>query len=200
MIDVGRLVAAGIRPTTARRFVQPLQFALARFELADVLPQAMFLAQAAHESQAFESLEESLFYRTPERVRRMFSSRVRDLNQAAALCRNPRTLANTVYSDRLGNGPFASDDGWRFRGRGLFQLTGRFNYGRAAEGLQRPYVEQPELVAQPMDACLTAAWYFVDRGCHLLLDVDEVTAKINPAMAGADERRHWLDEFVRALQ
>jgi len=131
-------------------------------------------------------------------VDELFSA-VRDLEHAAKLCRNPKELANTVYSNRIGNGDYDSGDGWRYRGRGVFQLTGRSNYAAAGAALWRPYKDEPDLVAQPLDACMTAGWYWDSRKLNLLADIDGITRKINPAMAGADDRRQRFEIAVMAL-
>ena len=96
-----------------------------------------------------------------------------------------------------------SGDGWRFRGRGLFQLTGRANYTAAQEGLDRPYVAAPELVALPLDACLTAAWYWHEHKLSPYADAQltgQITRAINgPAMLHADLRRQYAEEGTRAF-
>jgi putative chitinase len=203
MLTVRDLIAAGISPTAARVFVEPLAEAFMRFDISTPSRRAAFIAQASHESAGFTRLEESLYYRTPERIRQMWPTRVPSMREAQHLCRNPKGLANVVYANRLGNGDPESGDGYRFLGRGLFQLTGKANYGAAAVALQRPYVEQPELVAQPMDAALTAGWYWQANGLNMLADgaqIDQITLRVNgPAMVAADDRRSLYDEAMRAL-
>jgi putative chitinase len=193
MITVPVLIAAGIPPTQAKAFADPLSAACALFDIGTIKRQAAFIAQAAHESANFTQLEENLFYTKPSRVRAVFPSKVKTEQDALRLVRNPKALANCVYANRLGNGDEASGDGWRFRGRGLFQLTGRFNYRAAEMGLNRPYVTNPDLVAEPSDAALTAAWFWYQHGCNVLVDAgafDQVSKMINgPAMLGAAERR-----------
>lgn len=200
---IAQLIAAGIAPTQARQFAEPLERAFAAFHIDKPARQAAFVAQASHESAGFTRLEESLYYRSPERIRAIWPRRVPDLNGAALLCRNPEKLANRVYANRLGNGDEDSGDGWLYRGRGLFQLTGRANYMAAAEALHRPYKEQPELVALPIDAAMTAAWFWTARGLNNLADsaqIDAITKAINgPAMLAADERRSLFDEALRAF-
>lgn len=202
-MNLAQLIAAGVAPTQARLFVEPLKAACALFDISTPARKAAFIAQCAHESVYFTRLEESLYYRSAERIREIFPSRVKGLDVAAKLTRNPKDLANTVYANRLGNGDYASGDGWTFRGRGAFQLTGRNNYADASNELGRPYVERPDLVAEPSDACLTAAWYFAAEKCNLLADSaqwDAITRAINgPAMVDADKRRSMTDEALRAF-
>jgi putative chitinase len=203
MTLIAQLVAAGITPTLARVFAQPLELAFERFGIDTPARRAAFVAQASHESAGFAKLEEDLYYRRPERVREIWHTRIASLQDAAKLCRNPQALANTVYAGRNGNGDAASGDGWRYRGRGLFQLTGRANYLAAGAALGRPYLEMPEIVALPPDAALSAGWFWSSGDCNMLADsaqIDVITRRINgPAMAARMERRSAFDEAMRAF-
>jgi putative chitinase len=203
MIDIASLVAAGIGPTQARAFEAPLNAACERFQIDNPRRQAAFIAQCAHESGLFVRLEEGLFYRTAERICIVYRKQVPTIAAALPLVANPRGLANRVYANRNGNGNEASGDGWRYRGRGLIQLTGRANYASAGTKVARPYVEQPDLVMRPEDACLTAGAYWdmnrlnalADRG-----DIDAITKAVNgPGMVGAAERRALFDACLMAF-
>lgn len=201
MITFETLVAAGIGPAQARTFAPLLVQACALFQIDSVKRQAAFVAQCAHESNLFVHLEEDLFWRDPARIMRYFPSRVSSLTEATALVGNRQALANTVYAGKNGNGNYASGDGFRYHGRGLIQLTGRANYTAAALELHEPFIDKPELAAEPGDACLTAAWFWAEGRCNGLADVgdiDGITRVVNgPAMAGAEERRTL---YRRALQ
>lgn len=202
-ITVASLIAAGIAPTQARQFAEPLAAACRRFDIATPAREAGFIAQARVESVNFTHLEESLFYTTAERVRQVFSAQVDSLQRAATLLRNPKALALAVYSNRLGNGPASTGDGWAFRGRGLFQLTGRDNYTDAATSLAKPYLEQPDLIAQPEDACLVAAWFWHTIHGNELADSaqwDAITRRVNGrAMLQADMRRQYSEQGMAAF-
>lgn len=202
-ITVEQLVAAGVNPTQAKVFVDPLSAACALFDIGTPLRVAAFVAQCVHESAGFARLEENLFYSDPERIRRIFPSRVSNYAAATALARNPKALANTVYANRMGNGDAASGDGWKYRGRGVIQLTGRNNYSDAAVELGRPYIAQPELVAQPSDACLTAAWFWHCNKLNLLADrqdIRSITKAINgAALVGLADRQKHYHEAVLAF-
>jgi putative chitinase len=203
MINVATLVAAGIGPTQARMFETPLNAACERFRIDTPLREAAFVAQCAHESGSFVRLEEGLFYRTAERICIIFRRQVPSTAAALPLVGNPKGLANRVYANRNGNGNEASGDGWRYRGRGLLQLTGRSNYTSAAAKLARPYVEQPDLVMQPDDACLTAAAFWDTNRLNTLADrgdIDAITRAVNgPGMVGAAERRALFDACMTAF-
>ena len=203
MLTLSNLIAAGIAPTQARAFLAPLSAACARFGINTAPRVAGFVAQCRVESAGFTALEESLFYRDPVRIMRIWPTRVTTMQQAQSLARNPQGLANVVYAGRLGNGDTASGDGWRFRGRGLKQLTGKTNYADAAQALARPYVTNPDLVALPDDACMTAAWFWHTNKCNLLADSsqwDAITRAVNgPGMLQAAERRQFSEEGARAF-
>lgn len=202
---IERLIAAGVHPTQAKAFAEPLKAAMALFDISTRERQAAFLAQCMIESQSFTRLEENLYYTTPARIDAVFSA-VKSIEEATLYVRNPQRLANKVYANRNGNGDEASGDGWAFRGRGLFQLTGRANYKAASEGvgMGAVYLHKPGLVAEPSDACLTAAWYWQSRGCNQLIDAgnfDSTTRLINgPAMLHKHERaaafHHNLTAFA----
>lgn len=203
MLELQHLIAAGIDPTQARRFLEPLRQACERFRIDTPRRRAAFIAQLAHESTGFTRLEENLFYTTPERIRAVFPSTVPTLAQARTLVRAPQALANHVYARKNGNGDAASGDGWRYRGRGLIGLTGLGNYLRAEQTLGRPYVSQPDLVAQPADAALTSAHWWHLNDCNRLADtwdIDGITRRVNgPGMQGRTHRAHIVQAMVEAF-
>lgn len=202
-MDIATLIRCGVAPTQARLYVEPLAKAMQRFGIDRNARIAAFVAQLRLESNNFTRTEENLWYTTPARIRAVFPSRVRTDADAARLVRNPKGLANVVYANRLGNGDEASGDGYRFSGKGLIQLTGRANFTDAATALNRPYVDNPKLVALPEDACLTAAWYWHTRKCNALADawqINAITRAINgPAMLHATERMELSEECLQAL-
>lgn len=203
MIGIEQLIAAGITPTLARAFAEPLSVACERFAIDSPRRIAMFVAQASHESQGFARLEESLYYTTALRLTYVWPTRFTGLADAGRFVRKPQALANHVYAGRNGNGDENSGDGWRFRGRGLFQLTGRANYLAAEDALVYPYVEQPEMVTLPAHAALTAAWYWTANRLNDAADVGDVRAAtrlINgPALVGLSDRREAYDEALSAF-
>lgn len=186
-------------------FVPALNRAMARFDIGSPVRQAAFLAQVGHESAQLTKLSESLYYKDPVRVAQLFKYGF-DLNRngrvepsevadAEAYLRNSQKLGNRVYADRMGNGPEASGDGYRYRARGLIGITGRDMYRLCGQALGLPLVEQPELLEQPQHAALSAAWYWWDRGLNELADAglfDRITRVINGGNNGeADRRALW---------
>lgn len=200
-VDIPRLIGCGIHPTQARIFAGPLDAACERFDITTRERIAAFIAQLMHESAGFAKLEEDLFYTKPERILQIFSSRVKSLEDAATLTRNPKALANRVYANRNGNGDEGSGDGWKYRGRGLIQTTGRANYQAAQRITGQPLIERPDLLLIPEHATMSAAGYWNETNCNRLADAnnfDGITRAINgPAMAGLQVRR---DHFADALE
>lgn len=195
------LLAVGVRPDVADKALEPLKASCALFSISTKPQVAAFLAQCMVESSRFETTKEDLYYTTPQRIRDMFPSTVPNLQVAASLARNPEALANRVYGSKNGNRGVSSGDGWRYRGRGFIQLTGRANYADAAEGLARPYLEQPDLVAEPSDAALTAAFFWHNNKLNLLADklaIDMITRAVNgPRMVHKEERRSLFEKLMK---
>ncbi|MEN4918893.1 glycoside hydrolase family 19 protein [Achromobacter spanius] len=159
---------------------------------------ASFLAQTGYESSQYNRLEENLNYTTAARLTRVWPRRFPDEAAAMPYVNNPQKLANMVYANRMGNGDAQSDDGYRFRGRGIIQLTGRSNYESAGEALGVDLLNAPELLSEPKWAAMSAGWFWQSRGLNELADDrthDEdledfarITRRINGGVAGLKER------------
>lgn len=201
MITVERLVAAGVAPTQARMFAEPLKAACALFAIDTPARIACFVGQLRVESTDFTRLEENLRYTTPQALRNAYGSRV--LPHINRLLKNPKGLANFAYANRIGNGDEESGDGWLFRGRGLKMLTGRANYTRAQIDLNRPYVSDPDLVAQPSDAALTAAHFWSINDLSRYADawnIETITERVNGrAKLALDLRRQYSEMALEAF-
>lgn len=183
-------------------FVSVLEAAMARFRITSPVRQAAFIAQCGHESQQLTKLSESLYYKDAERVARMFkygfdlnrNGRVdpAEVEDAKGYLRNSEKMANRVYGGRMGNGPEASGDGYRYRARGLIGITGRDMYRLCGQALGLPLLERPELLEQPEYAALSAAWFWWDRGLNDLADAglfDGISRIINGGDNGREDRR-----------
>ena len=152
-----------------------------------------FMGQVYVETGGFMVMEENLNYRNPSRLDAVFSA-VRGVEEAKALiARGPQAIANRVYANRLGNGDEASGDGWRFRGSGYKQLTGRANYRAIGAIVEMALEAHPELARDPVGAAKVAFAFWDANKCSPLADVGDlegITAKINgPARLGLVERR-----------
>lgn len=154
-------------------WVEPINAALDAAQCNTLDRAAMFLAQARHESAQFTRLEESLNY-SAAGLLATFPKYFDDVT-ANIYARKPAAIANRVYANRMGNGPEESGDGWRHRGRGIFQVTGADNLrelGVALLSSPDALLKNPDLLLLPNYAALSAAWFwgvnelnaFADRG------------------------------------
>ena len=162
---------------------------------------AAFLGQCAVESAGFRGMEEDLSY-SAARLCEVWPSRFPTVEAAEACALQPEALANRVYADRLGNGDEASGDGWRFRGRGLIQITGRGNYQRFAQAMGTTVDQAVEHAATPAGAADSAAWFWSVNELNALAEtwsVDLITRKINGGMAGAAERSRLCEAALQVI-
>ena len=183
-------IAPGLTPEQRGQYVEPLNAATEEFEINTPLRLAAFLAQTAHESQNFSSLEEKLNY-SAQRLTVVWPKRFPDLAKAQQYAHNAEKLANFTYGNRNGNGPDASGDGWKYRGRGFIQITGRANYQACGDGLGVDLIEGPDNLLQPDLAFRSAAWFWNSHKLNPLADVGDlrkITKVINGGVVGLDER------------
>jgi putative chitinase len=151
------------------QWLNSLNQAMTKFEINISARIAAFLAQVAHESAETTVLSENLNY-SALRLTQIWPQRFPTLASAQTYAKNSAKLANFVYTGRGGNGSTASDDGWCYRGRGLFQLTTKDNYRLAGQALALPLVEKPDLLLSPEVAALTAAHFWQRLGLNVLAD------------------------------
>ena len=181
-------------------WVDALNETFARFNINSVRQQAAFIGQCGHECGNFRILEENLNYKA-EALTKLWPKRF-DASKAQVCARNPKLIANTVYSSRMGNRDEASGDGFRFRGRGCIQLTGHANYYHAGQALGVDFVMQPDLVATPKYAALTAGWFWDTHGCNKLAEMGDwvaLTKRINGGTIGYDDRVKHTNEAIAVL-
>lgn len=190
--------AAGIGAGLAARWYPFIYAAMKEYGITAPLDQSMFIAQMGHESGRFTRLVENLNYAADSLVQVFVKHRI-TAQQAAALGRtatqpaNQKAIANLVYGGEWGKkklGNQVAGDGWKYRGRGLKQITGLSNYRNCGHALKLDLVIQPELLEQDEYAARSAAWFYVSHGCLLHSgDVERVTLLINGGRNGLDKRR-----------
>ena len=201
------LRAMSVRADRATRWAPHLAAAAARYAITPPARLAAWLAQVVHESAGLARTSERLDY-TAARLAAVWPHRFPTAADAAALAHRPEALANRVYASRLGNGDEASGDGWRFRGRGLVQLTGRRNYRACGLALGLPLDDEPDALLRPDVAARSAGWYWAphaacacDRcyrgfpdGCNALADAEsadgfkQITRIVNGGLTGYPDR------------
>jgi putative chitinase len=180
-------------------WVDALNATFERFDIMNPLRKAAFIAQCGHECGNFKMLEENLNYRA-ETLMKSWPRRFPTLEFANQYAKNPKKIANMVYANRMGNRDEASGDGYRFRGRGCIQLTGHANYYHAGQALGEDFVMQPELVATPMYAALSAGFFWNTHKLNVLADnrdIKMMTKRINGGFIGlADRERHYNEALI----
>ena len=161
---------------TLQLYIAPLNDTSLKYGITTPLRIAAFLAQCAHESAAFTKTTE------------MASGKAYDTGRIAVV---------------LGNTPEEDGDGQKYKGRGLIQLTGKWNYDAVSKAFAIDFAKCPELLAQPTYAALSAGWFWNFKKLNALADAgkfDDITRKINPGMAGKAERDHYYSIAVKFLK
>jgi putative chitinase len=157
---------------------------------------AMFIAQCGHESAGFRVLTENLNY-SAKALNTIFPKYFRRAGRDANdYHRQPEKIANVIYANRMDNGDSDSGDGWRFRGGGILQLTGRYNYTQFAKAMEMTAEEAVDYVRTKKGALDSACWFWdtnnINKWCDDM-DVVGATKRINGGTIGLDDRKkHYL--------
>lgn len=173
------------------------------FQINTPLRLAHFLAQCDHESGGFKTTQENLNY-SAEGLKKTFPKYFPD-NLAESYAKQPEKIASRIYADRMGNGNEASKEGYKYRGRGYIQLTGKDNYSAFAKTVADDILNNPDLVVEKY-ALLSAAWFWNSRSLNSLADkgssdsvVTEITKKVNGGTLGLDERIKNFKKYYALL-
>ena len=174
-----------------------------KFEINTPLRLAHFLAQCGHESGGFKVVSENLNYGAAglqSIFKKYFTA-----ESAKEYQRKPEKIANIVYANRMGNGNQASGEGYKFRGRGFIQLTGKENYTSFDKVVEDDIIANPELVSTKYPL-LSAAWFFHKNGLHKIADegatdavVTKVTKRVNGGTIGLPDRIKHFNEYNNLL-
>lgn len=157
-----------------------------------------FLAQTSHESGKYKFIEENLNY-SDKGLLKTFPKYFNEEN-VSTYARNPEAIANRVYANRMGNGDEASGDGWKYRGRGLIQLTGKNNYSAFAEKSGVDLDNTPAYLATYDGAVDSACWFWHKTNLNPLADASDIltmTKKINGGTHGLSERQYEFDRILK---
>ncbi|MFK0088733.1 glycoside hydrolase family 19 protein [Pseudomonas sp. NPDC090755] len=196
-------------------FLPALNRAMARYKIDSRVRQAAFLAQVGHESGQLRNLVESLNYSVDALLAKFSRERIGEASARAygrtdGSPANQQAIANNIYGGAWGMknlGNTKSDDGWRHRGRGLLQVTGRANYAAAGAGLGMSLEDEPQLLEQPEHAAMSAAWWWAKHGLNELADAgrfQDIGSIINIGKPGrvphgAAERKALYDLALKVL-
>lgn len=203
--------AANISEDLAAVWISPLQQAFLQYGIDTPRRQAHFIAQVAHESNGFKNLRENLNYSVDGLLKTFSRQRISEADakkygRTDSQPANQQMIANTIYGGDWGRknlGNIAQGDGWKYRGAGLIQLTGRANFTKVNQALNFDLVNRPERVAEDnLIAALAAGYFWEDNNLNVLADKDDVVAitkKINGGINGLDDRKKRLAVAKAAL-
>lgn len=174
----------------------------AKFKIDTPLKLAHFLAQCGHESGGFKVVNENLNY-SADGLKKIFPKYFPG-NLAESYARNPEKIAAKVYGGRMGNGDETSKEGWKFRGRGYIQLTGKHNYIEFGKAINEDISSNPDTVATKYPL-LSAAWFFHKNCLHKCVDASEacvtsVTKCVNGGTIGLADRLKHFKEYYNLLK
>jgi putative chitinase len=194
-------IMPNLKPARRAECLPALVRAMEEFEINTPLRAAAFLAQLAHESAELARFEENLNY-SWQGLRKIFKKYFRTDAEARAFHRQPERIANRVYGSRMGNGPEASGDGFRYRGRGPIQITGRANYKKYGDLLGLDLVGNPAQAATPEVGFRTAGVYWRENRLNDFADQQKfvtVTRLINGGTVGLEDRQKFYERAKSVL-
>ncbi len=175
-----------------------------KFQINTPLRLAHFLAQCGHESGGFRATQENLNY-SAKGLMGIFKKYFPTQSLAEQYQRNPQKIASKVYGGRMGNGPESTGEGFKFRGRGYIQLTGKENYTAFGKSINEDMTANPDKVASDY-ALLSAAWFFNKNGLHRMADegatdtvVTKITKRVNGGTIGLADRIKHFKEYYHLL-
>ena len=179
-------------------WVQAMNTILPKYDIVTPKRLAAFLAQTVHESAGFTAVRENLNY-SAQGLMKTWPARFNQTN-AATYARQPEKIANKVYANRMGNGDEASGDGWRYRGRGLIQTTGKANYTKLAQYIKKSLEETIEYCETVEGAVESACFYWASNDLNDIADIGDMAAltrRINGGVIGLADR---LDKYKKTLE
>jgi len=194
MITADLLRGLGVGNSASELYAPLLAEACPQWDIDEPREVAAFLANCCHESAYFTRLEENLNY-SANRLRVIWPNRVTP-EDAIRLAHKPREIALHVYSNRMGNGPAETGDGWNFRGRGLPMITGRDNYRALSAAWGVDLLSNPEILLEPDGAVVSACWFWRANGFDKLAQAGDwaaITRRWNGGMNGHEERVRLID-------
>jgi putative chitinase len=175
-----------------------------KFQINTPLRLAHFLAQCGHESGGFKHTNENLNY-SADGLKKIFPKYFAQAGLAESYARQPEKIASRVYGGRMGNGDESTKEGFKFRGRGYIQLTGKSNYSEFDKFVNEDILANPDLVATQYPL-LSAAWFFHKNGLNAIADkgaddatVTSVTKRVNGGTIGLPDRIKHFKEYYSLL-
>jgi putative chitinase len=188
-----------IKPLLPESIFNRLPEVIKRYEINTPKRLAHFISQCGHESGGFKVFSENLNY-SAEGLLKTFPKYF-NAETAAAYARKPERIANRVYGNRMGNGDEASGDGWKYRGRGCIQLTGKSNYSLYNNAVPENVVASPDLVSGSL-ALDSAGWFWDKNKLNALSDtgtVEQITRRVNGGQHGLTDRKNRYNQIILML-
>ncbi len=202
--NVGGLKLEKLRGHIPDAVIAQIPDTAAKFQINTPLRLAHFLAQCGHESGGFKATQENLNY-SAKGLMGIFKKYFPTQALAEAYQRQPAKIASKVYGGRMGNGPESTGEGYKFRGRGYIQLTGKENYTAFGKAINEDICSNPDKVATSY-ALLSAAWFFNKNGLHKMADegatdlvVTKITKRVNGGTIGLPDRIKHFKEYYHLL-
>ena len=178
-----------------------LQKTCDRYSINNVNRQSAFLGQCMHESNSFKVLQENLHY-SANGLKSVWGSRFPTNEIADKYANHPDMIANKVYANRMGNGDEESGDGWKYRGRGIIQCTGKDLYKTLSNALNIDLISDPDMLLEMPYASMSAGWFWNRKQLNLLADskdYKEMTKRINGGFNGLDDRILKIEQAKKVL-
>jgi putative chitinase len=182
-------------------WVDPLNHTVEHFDISTVARAAAFIAQVGHESGGLTVIRENLNY-SQSGLMKTFGKYFPSEAMAGKYARKAELIASRVYANRMGNGDEASKDGWTYRGRGLIQITGKFNYAAFAANMKMDISKVPEYLETQEGAAMSAGWFWSANGLNALADATrftDITKRINGGTNGLVDRKEIWGRARAAL-
>jgi len=200
--------ATGCTPSRAALFLPFLIWTMKNYDINTPKRAAGFLSQISHESNRLETLEENLNYSVDALLKMFGRHRIseqdaRRLGRTATRPADQQGIANCIYGGPWGLANLGNSqpgDGWRYRGQGLKQLTGRANAAACGKALGEDFIKAPERLLLPVNAALSAGWFWSTHGCTALADAGNIPALTKAINGGDNGLKERVALYGQALQ
>lgn len=201
---IGNLKLEKLKGHIPEEVIKQIPEIVSKFKIDTPIRLSHFLSQCSHESMGFKATSENLNY-SAKALMTTFKKYFPTQQLAESYQRQPQKIANKVYADRMNNGNESSGDGYKFRGRGYIQLTGKVNYDAFGKAINEDIVNNPDLVATKYPL-LSAAWFWTKTGLNPIADkgigedvITSLTKKINGGTNGLEHRIKEFKHFYSLL-
>jgi putative chitinase len=168
-----------------------------KYGLTTKLRIAHFMTQIEHES-GLKPISENLNY-SAKGLLKTFPKYFKNITESTEYARQSEKIANRVYANRMGNGDYESGEGWKYRGRGFIQITGKENYFRLANDTDIDCLKNPDLLLEEANAMVSALWFWKIKGLNKFADLNDITTitkRINGGLNGFEHRKKLLEKYL----